>query len=87
MVLAEIGYLSQKRRIDITLESALHYITNLKNVFVDPMTEQVIITAFAIDDVPELHDRIIAASASLLSAPLITNNPVIEESKSLSTIW
>ena len=88
IVLAEIGYLSQKGRIDTNLESALNYIEHLENVFIDPLTEQIIITAFSIDDVPELHDRLISASASFRNAPLITNDPAIIASKSLmTTIW
>lgn len=87
MVLAEIGYLSEKGRIDTNIESALSYAKHLKHVSIDPLTEQIIIKAFAIHDVPELHDRLIAASASFRNVPLITNDPVLMESKFLTTIW
>lgn len=87
MVLAEIGYLSEKDRIDTNIESALSYAAYLNNVSIDPLTEQIIRAAFAIQDIPELHDRIIAASASFRNAPLITNDPVIMKSQSLQTMW
>jgi predicted nucleic acid-binding protein len=34
-------------------------------------------TASQIDDIPEFHDRLIAATARYLDLPLITNDPVI----------
>jgi predicted nucleic acid-binding protein len=43
--------------------------------------------AFEISDIPELHDRIIAATAIHRNAPLITNDPVIAASKFLKTLW
>jgi hypothetical protein len=64
MVLAEIGYLSEKDRIDTNIESALSYAAHLNHVSIDSLNEKIIVTAFAIQDIPELHDRLIAASAS-----------------------
>jgi PIN domain nuclease of toxin-antitoxin system len=87
MALAEIGYLSEKKRIDTSLKTVLEYVQKWEKVSIDPMTPQVIVKAFEIDDVPELHDRIIAAAASIRDISLITNDPVIEESKFLTTVW
>ncbi|MFO8084776.1 MAG: hypothetical protein R6U27_10710 [Desulfobacterales bacterium] len=33
------------------------------------------------DDIPEMHDRLIAATARHLDLPLITNDPVIRDSE------
>ena len=33
-----------------------------------------------INDIPELHDRLIAATARYLDLPLITNDPIIRDS-------
>jgi len=38
-------------------------------------------TASEIDDIPELHDRLIAATARYLGLSLITNDPVIKNSQ------
>lgn len=40
----------------------------------------------AIDDIPELHYRLIAATARYLDAPIITNDPVIRKSKFVKII-
>ena len=37
--------------------------------------------ASGIDDIPEMHDRLIAATACYLDLPLITNDPVIRGSR------
>lgn len=53
----------------------------------EPITAQIVVRAFEISDIPELHDRIIAAIAIHRNALLITNDPVIAASKFLKTLW
>lgn len=38
-------------------------------------------------DIPELHDRLIAAEALSRKAPLISNDPVFRKVQGLETIW
>jgi predicted nucleic acid-binding protein len=65
IVLMEMLYLFEKNRIDVGLLQ----------------TEELLKTASEIKDIPELHDRLIAATARYLKLPLITNDPVIKDSK------
>jgi predicted nucleic acid-binding protein len=51
------------------------------------MTEELIEKAFEINDVPELHDRLIAGTALKAGVKLITNDPVISVSKFVKVIW
>ena len=87
MVLAEVGYLSERNRIDCTLRDVANYIATHETIQVYPLDLSVNQTAFLINDIPELHDRLIAATAAHLDVPLITNDPKIEESKALKTVW
>jgi predicted nucleic acid-binding protein len=48
---------------------------------------EVIRQAFQIKDIPELHDRLIAATAAVHGIPLLSNDPAIEKSGSTKTIW
>lgn len=48
---------------------------------------EVVTSAVGIDDVPELHDRLIVATAKLLTVPILTNDPVMSGSKHTTTIW
>jgi predicted nucleic acid-binding protein len=45
------------------------------------------LTAATIADVPELHDRMIAATGKYHQLPVITNDPVLAKSKHITTIW
>jgi hypothetical protein len=47
----------------------------------------VVVTAALIDDVPELHDRLIVGTAKWLRVAILTNDSVISASKHIETIW
>jgi len=40
-----------------------------------------------VDDVPELHDRIIVGTAKWLGVPILTGDGIISESSHAQTIW
>lgn len=77
MVFAEIGYLSEKGKIDISLPEVEKYLYEFSGISELPMTLATIIAIFRIFDIPELHDRIIAAHAVVNNVPIITNDPAI----------
>ena len=87
MVFAEIAYLSERNRIETNLEEVDQYIRTHSCIHEHPLTLRTVEVAFSIDDVPELHDRLIAASAKEADAVLITNDPVIEKSSHVETLW
>jgi hypothetical protein len=51
------------------------------------MSLNVIHSAAQITDIPELRDRLIAGTARLLNSELITNDPVIQASNFVRTVW
>ena len=63
------------------------YRSEHKSIAVEPMTEEVIEKTFEIDDIPELHDRIIAGTALRAGVELITNDPIISRSRFIKVIW
>ena len=87
MVLAEIGYLSERNKIDTNLNEVQDYCQKFPTATIEPITEEIIYRSFEIDDIPELHDRIIAGTAFSTNLELITNDPMIIKSKYVSTIW
>ena len=87
MVLAEIGYLSERNKIDTNLKDVKDYCLKNPTVQVEAITEEIIHASFEIDDIPELHDRIIAGMARLKNLELITNDPMIIDSKFVATVW
>ena len=87
MVLAEIGYLSEKKKIETNLNEIKKYCKKYNSIFIEPITEKVIEKAFEIKDIPELHDRIIAGTSVNKELMLITNDPIISNSKFVKVIW
>jgi predicted nucleic acid-binding protein len=79
IVLMEILYLFERNRIKIDLIQTEELLQS-KNYQCEPLGLEILKTASEIDDIPELHDRMIAATARYLDIPLITNDPVIRKS-------
>ena len=86
VVLMEILYLFEKKRIKTNILDSKRLIKNSQNYIEQELNFDIIERAFEIDDIPELHDRLIAATASYLCVPLLTNDPVIIKSKHCKTI-
>lgn len=87
ITLSEIGYLAEKNRIDIGLDRVNDFVSGNDFFQVVALDDAVVNCAFQIDDVPELHDRLIAGTAVHLSAPLLTNDPELIASSWLNCIW
>jgi predicted nucleic acid-binding protein len=80
IVLMEVMYLFEKNRIEIGLLQTEDLMES-QNYQFEPLSFEILKTAAEIDDIPELHDRLIAATARHLDLPLITNDPVIGRSR------
>jgi len=52
IVFAELAYLSEKKRIDTTLNKAKQFVENHSNIHALPMTISTVLNAFEIDDIP-----------------------------------
>jgi len=87
VTLMEILYLSEKKRIPVGLESVRDLLIKRDNYQIFPVDMDVVMTASLIDDVSELHDRLIVATAKWLQIAIVTNDPVISASKHIETIW
>lgn len=80
IVLMEVLYLFEKNRIDISLLQTEELFKS-QNYQFEPLSFEILKTASEINDIPELHDRLIAATARYLGLPIITNDPVIRDSR------
>ena len=86
VVIFEIAYLHEKKRIPISVKDIENIISDSVNYVEEALTLDIIKSAFEITDIPELHDRLIAGTARHLDIPLITNDPVILNSTFLKCI-
>ncbi len=80
VVLMEMLYLFEKNRIEVSLFRTEELMES-RNYQFEPLTLEILKTASEITDIPELHDRLIAATARYFNIPIITNDPVIRNSK------
>jgi PIN domain nuclease of toxin-antitoxin system len=63
--LMEIGYLAEKLRIDISIDSVLQLSEKNRNFIVQSLDALTVSEAFKIKTIPELHDRLITATAAV----------------------
>ena len=87
IVIIEIAYLSEKNRIDINLLEVKRHINNSEYFIEQILNLEIVENSFEITDINELHDRLIAGTSKYLNLELITNDPIIEKSKFIKTIW
>ncbi len=87
IVLAEIGYLAERKRIETTLADINQVLKRHGNIKIIPLDSGIVNNAFEITDIPELHDRLISATARLMNQELITNDKIITDSKYIKTVW
>ena len=80
VVMFEIGYLHEKKKIPISIVEVEKIINNSINYVEEKLSMNIIKSAFEITDIPELHDRLIAGTSRYLNLPLITNDPIILKS-------
>ncbi len=85
--LMEILYLAQARRIKVNLTEVITFISNSPNYTLVPVDANIVLAAATIDDVPELHDRMIVATAKHLQIPILTSDQIITQSTHVQTIW
>ena len=87
LIFAEILYLSEKQRIDISIRAVADHLQQYPNYKEYPMSLAVVQSAAPITDIRELHGRLIAGTARLLNLELITNDPTIQASSFVRTVW
>lgn len=87
IVLVEIMNISEKKRIKVNYEEVLEKIESSSNFEIYPLDIDVLRVARNIIAIPELHDRIIVATTTLLDAKLLTRDENIRKSGIVEVIW
>lgn len=87
ITLMEVLYLSEAGRIDLPLAELVATVSRSRNYTIVPVDADITLAAVGVDDVPELHDRIIVATARYLGVPILTGDQVIAASQHAHTLW
>lgn len=87
ITLMEVLYLSEAQRVDVRLDELIGHVSGSVNYEIIPVNADVVLAAAEVDDVPELHDRIIVGTAKWLGVPILTGDEIISKSSHAQTIW
>lgn len=83
----EVLYLSEARKVDVSLDELILLVETSANYEIIPVDAAIVSEATGIEDVLELHDRIIVASAKWLDVPILSSDGTIAKSRHVRTIW
>ncbi|HQV31073.1 MAG TPA: PIN domain-containing protein [Calditrichia bacterium] len=84
--LMEILYLAERNRIDIHFEETLDLIERSSNYFIVDLTPQILTVAKTVE-FPELHDRLILATAKFLDIPVVSSDRLFDQIPGISVLW
>jgi PIN domain nuclease of toxin-antitoxin system len=87
IAIAEALSIFDKRRISFNFRTLFRHISSSKNFVLIALDYQVLQKMIDLKDIPELHDKIIAATAKYLNLPIITKDEVLRNLASVKTIW
>ncbi len=87
IVLAEVIFLAEKKGVGVTLAETMARIELADNFEIALMDLDILKRLVVLREIPELHDRIIAATALENNSILITKDKEIIKSGAVQTIW
>ena len=87
IVIAEALSIFDKKRISFNFKALFKHISTSDNFVIIALDYQVLQKMIDLQDIPELHDKIIAATAKYLNLPIITKDEILQNLVSVKTIW
>lgn len=87
IVLAEMVYVVERRRHDIDVNEVLDQIAEADNLQVLPFDLAGARALIPLTEIPEMHDRMIVATAHVYNAPLITRDEAIRQASVVECVW
>lgn len=87
IVLLETLHICEKHKAELLFRNVLEKIRNTFNYPIYPLDLRIISECQDLKQIPELHDRVIVATANLLDAKVITKDEEIKKSGIVDSIW
>lgn len=87
IVLAEMIHICEKKRANIKFKSILEKMSSSLNYQPLSLTMSIILKIIDLTQIPDMYDRIIIATASMINGTLITKDKDIRESNLVKTLW
>lgn len=87
VTLLEILVITEKEKVEADWDEIFGRILKFPNHLIYPVDIDVLIQTQRLSRKLELHDRIIAATAKMLNAPLATMDPKIRNLSDIKIVW
>ena len=87
IVAAEVYYLSVKTGQPLPPSDLLQVIDTSDSLTLSDLGRTQLEMLDRLPEIPEMHDRLIAAEALALGVPVVTRDPVIAASPQVQSIW
>lgn len=87
IAVAELYYVSGKFGSTVTPANMLEELGEMRNMELPPLGRAQLEYLDILREIPEMHDRLIAAEAILLGVPLLTRDRELVSSSQIETIW
>ena len=87
IAIAEIYYVSVKNRRPITVSTFLEDLASRGWIELSDLGRAQLEYLDRLPEIPEMHDKLIAAEAIILGAPLLSRDGLLAASPQVETIW
>jgi PIN domain nuclease of toxin-antitoxin system len=87
VVLCECLMLSERIHLGTRFDHFVGDLVRRQFFLISPLTEEVLLRAFQIPQVPDIFDRLVAAAALDLDLPLVTEDEKIVEANCVEILW
>lgn len=87
IVIAEALSIFDKKRVSFDFRKLFRKIHDSENFVIIPLDYPVLQKMVTLQDIPELHDKIIASTTKYLNLPLITKDEILRNYPVIKTVW
>ncbi len=87
IVVAELYYLSIKLRDPVAPSELMDIFRTARGMEITDLGMAQLEKLDSLQEIPEMHDRLIAAEALILDAPVITRDREFSDSPQIETVW
>ncbi|MBI5676154.1 MAG: PIN domain-containing protein [Nitrospirae bacterium] len=87
IVIAEALSIFDKKRISFDFKTLFKKINDSDNFRIIALDYSILKKMVSLKDIPELHDKIIVATAKYLNLPIVTKDETLQNISAIETIW
>jgi len=87
IVVAELHYVSVKLRQPMAPSALLDALASVGGIELSDLGRTQLEWLDRLPEIPEMHDRLVAAEAMVRRAPVVTRDAVLSDSPQIETVW